>query len=47
MRSVKRFRIWSLLFLGIGLRSFPQHFKGQHRAGEVVIWASSFPRRKK
>lgn len=47
MRSIKRFRIWSLLLAGVCLRSFPERFKGQHRTGEVVMWASSYPRSKK
>jgi hypothetical protein len=44
MRTVKNFRIWSLLFAGIALRILPERVKGQHRAGEIIVWASSYPR---
>jgi hypothetical protein len=44
MRTLKKFRIWSLLFAGIALRVLPERVKGQHRAGEIAVWASSYPR---
>lgn len=43
MRTIKNSRIWSVLFIGIALRVLPERFKGQHRAGEIAVWASAFP----
>jgi hypothetical protein len=44
MRKLTSARVWSVFFVGAALRVLPERFKGQHRAGDLVIWASSFPR---
>lgn len=44
MRTVKKLRIWPLLFAGIALRVLPERVKGQHRAAGIAVWASSYPR---
>lgn len=44
MLKIRIFRIWSLFFLGIALRVLPERVKGQHRAGEIAVWVSSYPR---
>lgn len=43
MRKVIKARIWPVFFVGIALRVLPERFKGQHRAGDIIVWASSFP----
>lgn len=43
MSMIKNSRIWSVLFIGVALRVLPERFKGQHRAGEIAMWASAFP----
>ncbi len=44
MRSLKNARIWSVLIAGIALRVLPERVKGQHRAGDIVVWLSAFPK---
>lgn len=44
MRSLKNARLWSVLLAGIVLRVLPEHIKGQHRAGDIVVWLSAFPK---
>ena len=44
MHSLKNVRIWSVLIAGIALRVLPERIKGQHRAGDIVVWLSAFPK---
>ncbi len=41
---VKKARIWPVFFAGIALVLLPERVKHQHRTGEIIIWASSFPK---
>lgn len=43
-KAVKNSRIWPVFFTGLALSILPERVKGQHRAGQIVVWLSSFPR---
>lgn len=44
MRSLTNARIWSVLLVGIALRVLPERVQGQHRAGDIAVWLSAFPK---
>jgi hypothetical protein len=44
MSKIKDARIWSVLIAGVVLRVLPERVKGQHRAGDIVVWLSAFPK---
>jgi hypothetical protein len=46
MNAIKNARIWSVFFTGIALRVLPERVKGQHRAADIVVWLSAFPKAK-
>jgi hypothetical protein len=46
MKTIKDARVWSIFFASIALRVLPERIKGQHRAAEVGLWLSAFPKGK-
>lgn len=46
MKTIKDARIWSVFVAAIALRVLPERVKGQHRAADLAMWISAFPRSK-
>jgi len=46
MSKLKDARIWSIFFVGIALRVLPERIKHQHRAADIALWFSAFPKDK-
>jgi hypothetical protein len=42
--DIKKARLWRLFAVGVILRVIPEFVRHQHRAGDIVLWVSSFPR---
>jgi hypothetical protein len=46
MSAIKNARFWSVFFTGAALRVLPERIKHQHRAADIVLWLSAFPKSK-
>jgi hypothetical protein len=46
MKTLKNARVWSIFFASIALRVLPERVKGQHRAADIGLWLSAFPKDK-
>jgi len=44
MSKLKRARIWPVFALAFVLRVLPEYVRHQHRAADIGLWVSAFPR---